>query len=228
MTRHLLTSALFAGLAAGLIAAALQFAFVIPLVLEGELYETGARVHFPIDGSPQSPAGAPGLGTDWSRHIMTVTFDVVTYTGYALILVALMALASRSGYRITPRQGLIWGLAGFLSVQLAPALGLPPELPGTIAPEVAPRQIWWAATILATAAGLGLIAFGRGLVPVLVGIVLILAPQIVGAPHLDTYFGVAPPELASQFVTLSLGAAAAGWTLLGFFTAWFFAKGTGA
>lgn len=224
MTRHLLTSALFAGLVTGLISAALQFAFVIPLVLEGELYETGARIHFPLDGSPQSPAGAPGLGSDWFRHLMTVTFDVVTYTGYALILVALMALANRSGHKVTPRQGLVWGLAGFAAVQLAPALGLPPELPGTITPEVVPRQIWWAATILATASGLGLIAFGRASLAPLAGVALILAPQIVGAPHLDTYFGVAPPELASQFVTLSLGAAAAGWTLLGFFSAWFLTR----
>lgn len=226
MTRHLLTSALFAGLLTGLIAASLQFVFVIPLILEGELYEAGARIHFPIDGSPQSQAGAPGLGTDWYRHLMTVTFDVVTYTGYALILVALMALANRAGHKVTPRQGLVWGLAGFIAVQLAPAIGLPPELPGTIAAEVAPRQIWWASTILSTAAGLGLIAFGRGLLPALAGIALILAPQIIGAPHLDTYFGVAPPELASQFVTLSLGVAAAGWALLGFFTAWFFTRET--
>lgn len=220
MTRHLLTSALFAGIATGLIAAALQFIFVIPLLLEGELYETGARIHFPVDGSPQSPSGAPGLGTQWGRHLMTITFNMVTYTGYGLLLVALYAFAKTRGIMVSTRQGIIWGLAGFFAVQLAPALGLPPELPGTIAAEVLPRQIWWSATIITAASGLGLIAFGRGFLPLL-GIALLLAPHIIGAPHLDAYWGIAPPELSAHYVTRSLGAALAGWTFLGVFTAYF-------
>ncbi len=220
MTKHLLTSALFAGVVTGLIAALLQFHFVIPLLLEGELYEAGARIHFPINGSPQSPAEAPDLGADWGRHMMTLTFNLVTYTGYGLMLVALYAFAKTRAISVTPRQGIIWGLAGFFAVQLAPALGLPPELPGTLTPEVLPRQIWWSLTILSTATGLGLIAFGRGFLPLL-GIGLLVVPHIIGAPHLNTYWGVAPPELSAHFVTLSLGAALAGWVLLGFFTAYF-------
>ena len=54
MTRNLLASAVFAGVAAGLLAALVQFVFVIPTLLEGELYETGARVHFAENGTPQS------------------------------------------------------------------------------------------------------------------------------------------------------------------------------
>jgi len=223
MIQKLLTSAVFAGLAAGLIAAALQFAFVIPMLLEGELYETGARVHFATDGSTQSISEAPGLGTDWVRHGMTVAFNLVTYTGYGLMLVALMALSNMRGYRLTTRMGLVWGLCGFIAVQLAPAIGLPPELPGTPAAEITPRQIWWIMTILCTAAGLAMIAFTRGILP-LIGVALIAAPQIYGAPHLDTFFGVAPPELSAHFVTQSLGTAAAGWTALGFFCAYFYVR----
>ncbi len=223
MTKHLLTSAVLAGVAAGLLAALLQFAFVIPPLLEGELYETGARTHFSATGSPQSERGAPGLGDDLARHAMTVGFNVVTYTGYGLILLALMLLAQRGGMALTPRNGLIWGLCGFIAVQLAPALGLPPELPGTPAGEVGPRQAWWAGTILVSAIGLALIAFGRGPLP-LAGIALLLAPHIVGAPKLDTYWGVAPPELSAHFATLSLGTAAAGWAALGFFAAWFYSR----
>lgn len=220
MTKHLLTSALFAGVVTGLIAAMFQFYFVIPLLLEGELYEAGMRVHFAIDGSPQSPAQAPGLGTDLGRHMMTLTFNIVTYTGYGLMLVALYAFAKTRSLLVTPRQGITWGLAGFFAVQLAPALGLPPELPGTLTPEVFPRQIWWAGTIVTAAVGLGLIAFGRGFAPLL-GIALLVAPHVIGAPHLNTYWGVAPPELSAHFVTRSLGAALAGWAFLGFFTAYF-------
>lgn len=223
MTRNLLTSAVFAGVAAGLLAALLQFAFVIPVLLEGELYETGARVHFADGGSPQSERGAPGLGGDWARHAMTLFFNLVTYTAYGLILLALMLIAARRGHALSARRGLVWGLCGFLAVQLAPAVGLPPELPGTPAGEVGPRQAWWLLAVACTAAGLALIAFARGWAA-LGGIALLALPHLVGAPHLDAYWGVAPPELAAHFVTLSLGAAAAAWAALGFLAAWFYGR----
>ena len=146
---------------------------------------------------------------------MTVAFNIVTYTGYGLLLSAMISFATFKGITTTARQGLIWGLCGYIAVQFAPAIGLPPELPGTIAAEVGQRQLWWISTILASAAGLGLIAFGRSYLP-LAGVVLMAIPHLLGAPHLDTFFGVAPPELAAEFATLSLGAAAAGWVLLGY------------
>ncbi|MDA5095426.1 CbtA family protein [Aliiroseovarius sp. KMU-50] len=224
MIKNLASSAMLAGVLTGIIASALQFYFVIPLVLEGELYETGARIHFPVDGSPQSEAGAPGLGGEWGRHLMTVAFNFVSFTAYGLILVALMAYAALRGVAVTPKSGLLWGLAGFTAVQLAPAMGLPPELPGTIAPEVMPRQIWWSGTIIASAAGLALIAFGRGLPMILGGAALLLLPHLIGAPHLDTYWGVSAPELAAHFATVSLGVAAASWAVLGTLCAWFYQK----
>ncbi|MGB7316933.1 MAG: CbtA family protein [Planktotalea sp.] len=223
MTKNLLSSAVLAGVAAGLIAALLQFWFVIPTLLEGELYETGARVHFATDGSTQSEKGAPALGSDMMRHAMTIAFNLVTFTGYGLILLAAMIFAHEKGHVLSARKGIIWGLAGFVAVQLAPAIGLPPELPGTPAAEVGPRQIWWASTIIATALGLAFMAFGRGSVALLC-IPLILVPHLIGAPHLDTYFGIAPPELSAHFVTLSLGVALVGWSFLGFFCAWFWTK----
>ncbi len=53
MLKSLLASALFAGLIAGLFAAGLQQAFLVPLITEAELYETGAVIHFgtQIDGA---------------------------------------------------------------------------------------------------------------------------------------------------------------------------------
>ena len=224
MTKNLLTSAVFAGVAAGLIAAALQFMFVIPALLEGELFETGARVHFGANGSPESDRGAPSLGGDFARHAMTVGFNVVTYVGFGFLLLAAMAYAELRGLtKITPKQGIIWGLAGFIAIQLAPAVGLPPELPGTPAAEIGPRQTWWLGTLVATSLGLWTIAFGRGALA-LVGVVLILLPHLIGAPHLDAFWGVAPPELSAEFATLSLGTAAAGWATLGFLCAWFWTK----
>ncbi|WP_435140505.1 CbtA family protein [Pseudopelagicola sp. nBUS_19] len=226
MAKNLLSSAVFAGLIAGLIAALLQFLFVIPLLLEGEMYESGARVHFLVDGMTQSDKNRPGLGNEWGRHLMTVGFNVVTYTGYALLLVAAMGYArEKTGLSITARRGLLWGFCGFIAVQLAPAAGLPPELPGTPAAELAPRQIWWFATIIATGFGLALIAFGKTLPAHILGLTAILLPHFIGAPHLDTYFGIAPPELSAEFATISLGVALIGWSLLGYFSGYFFDRG---
>ncbi len=226
MTRHLLTSGLFAGLAAGIVAAVLQFWLVTPLLLEGELYESGIRTHFAASlGAPvQSPAGpAEGLTQDLSRHAMTTGFNLVAYTAFALILLAGMALAERSGRVLDTRSGVIWGLCGFLALHLAPAVGLPPELPGTVAAEVELRQVWWIGTAAASALGLGLIAFGGGLLP-LIGIAALAVPHLIGAPHLDTYFGIAPPELAAEFAARSLGVAAASWVVLGALAAYFFTR----
>jgi cobalt transporter subunit CbtA len=203
----------------GVLAACLQFWLVTPVLFEGEVYESGARVHFSSDGSTQSEAGAPSIWGDPARHLMTVGFNIVTFTAFAFLMVAGFAMAERGGYEVTPKQGLIWGLCGFIALQLAPAIGLPPELPGTPAAEVGMRQVWWIACVLCTGAGLGLIAFGTNGIAVILGFILIALPHIVGAPHLDTYFGVAPPELSAHFVSLSLGAAAITWALLGFLAA---------
>lgn len=226
MPMKLLTSAVFAGLAAGLIAALLQFSFVTSSLLEGELYETGAKIHFAVDGSPQSPrGGAPvDIGAEPMRYALTLAFNIVTYTGFGLLLVALMALAeTKKLTKITPRQGLIWGLAGFVAIQLAPAVGQPPVLPGSVGADIGPRQAWWLATLVCAGLAMWVLAFGRGVWPWL-AIPLLLGPQIVGAPVLDTYFGVTPAELSAKFASMSLGYAAAAWTSLGFFVAYFYSR----
>ena len=185
MLRHILTSAVFAGIVAGLFAAVMNLWAVIPMVMEGELYESGDRTHFAVDGSPQSDAGSPSILED---------------------------------------SGLIWGLCGFLTFQLAPAMGMPPQLPATPGPDVVARQIWWAITVLCTGAALGLIAFGRGVVPIAIAIALLFTPHVIGAPRLDTYFGFAAPELAAHFAGASLAVTALTWTTLGLCCAWFWTR----
>ena len=219
MLKNILTSAVFAGVATGVLAALVQFWLVTPSLMEGELFETGARVHFATDGTAQSQAGHGSIWENPKRHLITMGFNIVTFTGFAFLLVAGFAMSERAGYEVTEKQGMIWGLAAFVALHLAPAMGLPPELPGTPAAEVGLRQVWWIACVLCTAIGLGFIAFGANLMALASGLVLILLPHIIGAPHLDTYFGVAPPELSAHFVSLSLGSAALTWTLLGFIAA---------
>lgn len=249
MTRQIFAGALFAGLAAGLISALLQFAFVTPVLLEGELYETGAKVHFggPADGAAavphehapgtpphdHPPASAPTdahdeaaphshapAGSDLSRLVTSFFMTLVTFTGFALILAALWALAERGGAAISIRAGLMWGLAGFAAVQLAPALGLAPELPGSSAAPIEARMLWWIGTVAATAAGLALIAFLRPPAGPVAGLLLIAVPHLFGAPHPEVLTGTAPPELSALFASRSLATGAITWAALGLILAW--------
>jgi len=228
MIRQIFASALYAGLAAGALAFLLQYQFINPLIAEAELYESGARAHFAasLDGPVQSPAGLEmiELQRDFARDAQSFGFSLLTYTGFALILVAVLALADRFAGPVSPRLGLAWGIAAFAAFQLAPGFGLPPELPGMIATEIGPRQNWWIACAAATAIGLALVVFGRGLVLGALGLILIAAPHIWGAPHPDTYFGIVPPELAARFVASVYAVSAAAFATLGLLATSFYVR----
>jgi len=221
MFSRILVSGLFAGFAAGLIAALLQLVFVQPVLLHAELYESGQLTHF---GAEKAGAAVAAGGIDLVRDGLSVLFTTLLYTGYALILVAAMALAENRGFRIDVRQGLLWGLAGFVAVQFAPAVGLPPELPGSAAADMGLRQAWWFGTVGATAAGIALIAFGKGWQARGIAAVLVLAPHVIGAPHPETFAGPVPPELAGLFAGRALGVGLVAWVLLGLFAAWFWIR----
>ena len=212
MFSQIAVSALIAGFGAGLVAAFLQYVFVQPILLHSELFETGALTHF---GADPTASSVPRGDFDMTRQALNVVFAALVYTGYALILIAGMVLAEMRGHVISAQTGLIWGFCGFLAFQLAPAFGLPPDMPGLNAADVTPRQVWWFATVGATAAGLWLIAFGKTALIWGLAIILLAAPHVIGAPTPDTFTGPAPPELAAAFAARTLGTTCAIWVLLG-------------
>jgi cobalt transporter subunit CbtA len=217
MLKSLLASALFAGLIAGLFAAGLQQAFLVPLIAEAELYETGAVIHF---GAAEAAAEAghelaAAPGTDLARTLLTMLMTVLSTCGFGLILVAGFALAERMALtRVDLRTGFLFGLAAFAATQLMPSMGLSPELPGAAAGELAQRQIWWLATVAGTFIGIALIAWGNTAAKI-AGVVLIAAPHLVGAPHPHEFEGVVPPELAALFAARVLVVGALAWATLG-------------
>lgn len=229
----MLASALIAGCAAWLLAATLHFAFVQKYILLGETYETGEAVHFggasaaadnhdhdhgdtEGDATHDHDAHAHAApGSETVRNAWTVLFSGLVYVAYAMILVAGFGLARIYGHVIGAREGLLWGIGGFAAFQLAPAVGLAPELPGTAAADLAVRQVWWWGTVMATGAGLALLAYGRGLAIMALAAVLLAAPHAIGAPVLDGFSGVAPPEVAASFAARVLGVGLAVWALMG-------------
>jgi cobalt transporter subunit CbtA len=229
MLMRMLAGGLIAGFAAGLFATVLHFAFVQEIILHAELYESGELVHFgePMDHGGEAGHddhgghGDAGEGSAFTRNLLTVLFTGLIYAGYGLVLVAGYQVAGLFGRTITPQEGVLWGIAGFAAFQLSPAMGLAPELPGAIGADITLRQYWWLGTVVATAGGLALIAYGRGVLTVIAGATLVALPHAIGAPVLDEFFGYAPPELAAEFSARVLGVALAVWALLGWLTARF-------
>lgn len=220
MFSRILTSALFAGAAAGLIAALLQLFFVQPVLLHAELYESGELVHFGAEAVSAHPE-LPGMFSELIRDVLSVVFTMLIYTGYALMLIALMSVAEGNGHRIDGRTGILWGLAGFVAFHLAPGFSLAPEVPGVAAADVYARQVWWFATVASAIVALWLIAFGSNLVGYVVAAVLLLAPHVIGAPEPDVFTGPVPTEIGALFAVRALGIGLVAWVLVGAFSGHF-------
>ncbi|RYH08395.1 CbtA family protein [Tropicimonas sp. IMCC6043] len=212
-----LTSGIVAGAAAGLLTGLLQLAFVQPVLLHAELYEAGELVHL---GAEAVSAQQPWSGIAPLRDGLSLLFSMLIYAGYGLLLTAAMSLATADEQPISLRSGAVWGICGFVAAQLAPAFSLPPEVPGSAHVDLSQRQIWWYATVAATAVALWLLAFGRRHWHIAAAAILLLAPHVIGAPRPEHFDGPVPQELAALFASRALGAGLAGWVILGAILAW--------
>jgi cobalt transporter subunit CbtA len=197
MFRALVFSAVAAGCVGGLAVSAFQWAVVTPLILEAEIFERGVTI-----------ASHGGGATDWGRTALTSLATMVYASGLALILLGLMRLAD---VRIDERSALAWGVAGFFAVALAPALGLPPVVPGIPEAPLMERQVWWVGTAVATGFGLWAVLQLRTPTWTAVGIAAILLPHVIGAPHPEAAATDVPAALAAHFVSASLAASALLW-----------------
>ncbi|WP_334194642.1 CbtA family protein [Pararhodobacter sp.] len=248
MFQKMMTGALIAGIGAGLLAAVLHFAFIQNYILLGEQYETGELVHFAApEAAPATAEGADhshaeaaseahghgahehgdGDVSPFQRNALTVGFTVLLYVAYGIMLTVGFAIAAQFGKRITATEGALWGLAGFAAFQLAPGMGLAPELPGSAAADLAARQVWWWSTVVATGLGIAAMAYGRSVITTLAGAALIAAPHVVGAPLLDGFYGYAPTEVGAIFSSRVLGVGLAVWVALGWLAGRQWARGEG-
>ena len=213
MIGRVILAALLAGVAAGLIMGVIQHFKLTPLILEAEVFETASGGHSHETTTTPEPAApeaaepeewAPQDG--WQRTLYTTASSMLAGAGFAAVLAGIALL---TGVPLTARNGLLWGLAGFISVNLAPAMGLSPELPGMPAGDLLARQIWWVGTIIATGLGIYFIAIKRQSWAIAAGIALIIAPHLIGAPQPPTHDSGVPAGLAAEFAANSIATAAA-------------------
>lgn len=235
MITRVMATALAAGFAAGLLVALLQHFTTTPLIIAAEAFE-GAAAHSPAsqrvahsalyggeiilahqEHSGEAGAWTPADGLERTFYTSTVT--VATAVGFSFLLLAALLVA---GDVIDMRRALVWGVAGFVVTGLAPALGLPPELPGMLASDLLDRQVWWIGTAAATAVSLWLMLRSGRALGVAAGAALLVLPHVVGAPHPPAggASGV-PAELAARFAATSLAVQAVLWALTGASVGWF-------
>jgi cobalt transporter subunit CbtA len=230
MIGRVILAALLAGIAAGLFYGAIQHVRLTPLILEAEKYENAGDGHShdhaaatttttteqapapAAEPAAEEEAWAPADGTE--RTLFTFLASIVAGAGFAAVLAGLSIL---SGVKITPRNGVLWGLAGFLAVHLAPAAGLAPELPGMPAADLLARQVWWVGTIAATGIGIWLFTQRDEPWAKIAAIVIVALPHIIGAPQPPTHESGVPAGLSAEFAANTLAAAAVLWLAIGGF-----------
>jgi cobalt transporter subunit CbtA len=219
----MLLTGLISGFAAGVAITVLQQVRVTPLILEAETYE--GHVDNRGHGAAPRSHGAEGPAVSSpvpARIFFALAANVVMAIALALLLAGAYGLY---GGALSSWRGLLWGLGGFAAFSAAPALGLPPELPGAPAGAVFARQTWWVGTAAATAGGLALIVFGRVVWARVVGGVLIVVPHVIGAPHAEPGAPSPLPQgLSEEFVVASLLTSAAFWLILGALSGWLFRR----
>ena len=223
MIGRVILAALLVGIAAGLVMGFIQHVRLTPLILEAESFENAAPQHTHGAATAETGTAAPAAeehdhgegwkpADGWQRTLSTTVTAAMTGAAFAAILAAISLL---TGLPITPANGIVWGLCGFLAACIAPSAGLAPELPGMPVADLFPRQVWWVGTIAATAAGIYLLATQRAVWAICAAIVLIGLPHVIGvpvAPHAETSV---PPGLAAEFAANAIAANAILWVLIG-------------
>jgi cobalt transporter subunit CbtA len=206
--RQLMLVVLCSGALAGLALFVIQHFAVVPLIKTAETYEAAAQ-HVGSKTAAEEEGWHPAEG--WQRTSLTALTTMLSGIGFAAVLFGAVALA---GKHINARLGALWGLAAFLCFGLAPALGLPPQPPGTAAAGIYERQVWWIGTVIATAVGLWLLAGARGWALRIVGAICLALPHLVGAPSASGK-NIVPAALIHRFAFASLATTGIFWLLLG-------------
>ncbi|MGO3928174.1 CbtA family protein [Rhodopseudomonas pseudopalustris] len=223
--RSIVFSAVLAGIAVGITITAVQSIGTIPLIQQAETYEKALGAthgHFMSEAvalESAAPAAANSHhAAEWEpadgfqRTSFTLGANILTAIGFSLLLGGAFTLRRHS---VSWRDGMIWGLGGFVVFTVAPGLGLPPELPGMPVAELAARQLWWFSTAAATAAGICLLVFKRQPWAAGLGLALIVIPHLIGAPVVAAAHTDVPAALSHRFVVAVTLTSLVFWVLLG-------------
>jgi len=178
--RRITLSAIAIGILAGVFLSLLQTIDIIPIIEQAEQYETHHDTA-QAEHHHTSSTWAPSDGVERTGY--TAATNILVTIGFTLLLVSLMSYQGNN--KISIKTGLLWGLAGYTTFFIAPSIGLPPDIPGTESAPLLERQAWWLMTVVCTGAGLAMLVFGKRHFIKLLGLGIILLPQLIGPPAFD-------------------------------------------
>ncbi len=213
MLSRMISTALIAGVFAGLCLFLVQRSLTLPVIHKAETFEKAMS----NESAPDPFASEP------MRSLSTLLGDVFVGIGFGLILTGVFALTGREGWL----AGLLFGAAGFAVFHAAPAMVVPPAVPGM---EVAPlllRQIGWLAAAVSAIVGIAAIYRARGPARLAGILVIALAPMVF-----RTVLPIAPAHTSSQalaaidqiFIIRALASMLTFWLIIGIAAGYLFAR----
>lgn len=226
MFRSMVLTALGVALVAGLVLSAVQALQVSPIIYAAEVFEVvePAVEVAHVDGDEHShdtEAWAPNDG--FERIGATVLSNFLAAFGFAILLLVGMLMGRDKAHMSTSLgRGVLWGLAGYATFFVIPALGLVPEIPGMEAAVLEGRQAWWVLSVITSVLAFISLVFLPGYAK-LIAVVLFATPWVVGAPQPE-FHGFAHPDadavaaldaLEAQFIVATAMANGLFWIVLG-------------
>jgi cobalt transporter subunit CbtA len=216
MVFRTISTALVAGLLAGVCLFLIQRASTLPLIHIAETYENPSSAESALDAFAKEPL----------RSLSTLLGDVFVAIGFGLILTGIYAASGKDGWL----QGLLFGLGGFATFHLAPSMLTPPALPGMQVAPLILRQTGWLMMTISAMMGLVLLFYFTGLAR-LAGILFFVIAATVFRFLLPISPATTPSHslalLDRVFVMRTLASLLVFWLILGIVSGYLFARARG-
>ena len=210
----MVSTALLAGFLGGLCLFVIQRSSTLPLIRSAETFDKTSGPESESDAFAKEPL----------RSISTLLGDVLVAIGFGLIVTGIYTVSGSGGWEM----GLLIGLAGFVTFHLAPAVVVPPAVPGMEVASLALRQTAWLTAVASTVIGSILFFYLSGLAR-LSGLLFLVLPGVVF--RFLVPLGMPSTQLRSlalldrAFVTRTLGMMLVFWLILGSLSGYLFARG---
>ena len=226
MFRSIVLTALGVALIAGFVLSVVQAFHVAPIIYSAEAFEIVELVEEVShdDGHSHSHGDDAWSPEDGLERIgYTVLSNVLSALAFALLLLAgMLAAREKAKMSISLGKGVLWGLAGYATFFVMPALGLPPEIPSMEAAVLEGRQAWWMLAVVGTATGIACAVFLPSFAK-LAAVIFIGMPWLIGAPQPEVHGFLHPDAdavatleaLQAEFITATAIANGLFWIVLG-------------